>query len=95
MIDDIRHWKEKRSRVVILSGTKVRGEMLTEALGDRNIEAVFLEEPNRDVEPGEVIITHGTLHMGFEYPDIGFVVVSGKELFGQDKKTRRIKPNKN
>lgn len=95
LIDDIRHWKEKRSRVVILSGTKVRGEMLTEALGDRNIEAVFLEEPNRDVEPGEVIITHGTLHTGFEYPDIGFVVISGKELFGQDKKTRRIKPNKN
>ncbi|NLP14035.1 MAG: transcription-repair coupling factor [Clostridium sp.] len=95
LMEDIKHWKEKGSRVVILSGAKSRGEMLTEALANRNIEAVFLEKPNRGVEPGEVVITHGTLHMGFEYPDIGFVVVSGKELFGQDRKTRRIKSNKN
>ena len=32
--------------------------------------------------------------MGFEYPDIGFVVVSGKELLA-GQKTRRIKSNKN
>lgn len=95
LMEDIKHWKEKRSRVVILSGTKGRGEMLTEALASRNIEAVFLEELSRDVEPGEIVVTHGTLHTSFEYSDIGFVVVSGKELFGQDRKARRLKSNKN
>ena len=56
------------------------------SLGKQEYRGCFLEKPNRGVEPGEVVITHGTLHMGFEYPDIGFVVVSGKELLGRTEK---------
>ncbi|CDG37095.1 Transcription-repair-coupling factor [Acetivibrio thermocellus BC1] len=92
--EDISHWKKNRARVVILSGTKSRGEMLAETLRTKDIEAVYLEEPHRDIQPGEVVITHGVLNRGFEYPGIGFVVVSGKELFGQEKKTRRHKSAK-
>jgi len=92
--EDISHWKKNGARVVILSGTKSRGEMLAETLRTKDIEAVYLEEPHRDIQPGEVVITHGVLNRGFEYPGIGFVVVSGKELFGQEKKTRRHKSAK-
>lgn len=95
LTEDIKHWKKKHSRVVILSGTKSRGQMLVETLDSEKVEAVYLEEPSRDVEPGQVIITHGTLNKGFEYPGIGLVVVSGKELFGQDRKLRKVKANKN
>ncbi|ODM27443.1 transcription-repair coupling factor [Acetivibrio mesophilus] len=94
LAEDINHWKKNHARVVILSGTKSRGEMLAETLRTKDIEAVYMEEPDREIQPGEVIITHGILNRGFEYPGIGFVVVSGKELFGQDKKLRKHKSTK-
>jgi len=51
----------------ISHGTKSRGEMLAETLRTKDIEAVYLEEPHRDIQPGEVVITHGVLNRGFEY----------------------------
>jgi len=92
--EDISYWKKNRARVVILSGTKSRGEMLVETLRTKDIEAVYMDTPNREIQPGEVVITHGVLNRGFEYPGIGFVVVSGKELFGQEKKLRKHKSAK-
>jgi len=49
--EDISHWKKNGARVVILSGTKSRGEMLAETLRTKDIEAVYLEEPHRDIQP--------------------------------------------
>lgn len=94
LTEDINHWKKSNARVVILSGTKSRGEMLIGTLRTKDIEAVYVEELDRDIQPGEVVITHGILNRGFEYPGIGFVIVSGKELFGQDRKLRKYKSDK-
>jgi len=65
--------------------------MLAETLRTKDIEAVYLEEPHGIFSP-ESGNNHGVLNRGFEYPGIGFVVVSGKELFGQEKKQEGINP---
>jgi transcription-repair coupling factor (mfd) len=79
-------WKEKKNRIIILSGTRGRGERLRETLLSKGIEAIYTDDISVPVLPGQVVITHGSLHKGFEYPTIRFVLVSDKEVFGQDRK---------
>ena len=44
----------------------------------------------KDVPPkGQVVVTHGALQKGFEYPLINFVLVSDKEIFGKEKTVRK------
>lgn len=86
LCDSLSGWKQNRSRTLVLSGTRGRGERLRETLGTKGIETVYMDEVSSPVLPGQVIVTHGSLHKGFEYPSIGFVVVSDKEVFGQDRK---------
>ncbi|MGE5614951.1 MAG: transcription-repair coupling factor [Bacillota bacterium] len=81
-------WKKNKNRVLLLSGTKGRGERLRDMLLTGGIEALFAEEVNEPVMPGQIVITRGSLHKGFEYPTIGFVVVSDGEVFGQDRRKR-------
>ncbi len=79
-------WKKNKNRVLVLSGTRGRGERLRETLAAKGIETVYLEAVNTPVQPGQVVVTRGSLHKGFEYPSIGLVLVSDKEIFGQDRK---------
>jgi len=86
LTESLASWKREKNRVLLLSGTRGRGERLREALFEKNIEAVYADTKAEPVQPGQVIITHGSLNRGFEYPTIGFVVVSDKEVFGQERK---------
>jgi transcription-repair coupling factor (superfamily II helicase) len=89
LVDDIRHWKENHSKIVVLSGPKGRGERLNETLHANDIESIYVENYRQDLLPGQIIITHGSLNKGFEYPSIGLVIVSDKEVFGQDRRSKR------
>ncbi len=86
LTNSLSKWKKDRYMVVVLSGTRGRGERLGETLGSKGIEAVYLDEVSEPVQPGQVVITRGSLNRGFEYPTIGFVIVSDKEVFGQARK---------
>lgn len=88
-ISDIKMWKEKSSRLMVLAGTRGRGERLVDTLNDRGIECTYAEDPDTDIMPGQVVVARGSLNKGFEYSSIGFVVVSDKELFGQARKLKK------
>ncbi|MDP4093797.1 MAG: transcription-repair coupling factor [Bacillota bacterium] len=89
LTEDIRNWKQKNYRIVVLSGAKGRGEKLRESFEQDGIEAVYNDNTDFTVQPGQVVITHGSLNKGFEYPSIGWVLISDKEAFGADKKPKR------
>lgn len=89
LCEDIAGWKEKKSRIVVLSGTRGRGERLVETLRSKEVEAFYSENYEGELLPGQVMVTHGSLNKGFEYPSIGLVVVSDREVFGQDKKLKK------
>ncbi|NTV91077.1 MAG: transcription-repair coupling factor, partial [Clostridiales bacterium] len=86
----IREWKELKSRIILLSGTRGRGERLCETLAEKGIEAVYTDDLTAELLPGQLVITHGSLNKGFEYPTAHFVVVSDKEVFGQDRKHSKL-----
>ncbi|HEY5587064.1 MAG TPA: transcription-repair coupling factor [Ruminiclostridium sp.] len=91
LVDDIALLKEKNFKVIVLSGPSGRGHRLLETLSTNEIIANYEDSYDRELQEGEVVVTHGSLQKGFEYPTAGFVMISDKEIFGQDKRIKKAK----
>ncbi len=89
LVNDIKNWKQRKYRILVLTGNRVKAERLKVSLEDEGIEAVFKESYPDEILPGQVILTPGSLNNGFEYPGLGLVVVSDKEVFGKERKHRK------
>ena len=85
LIEDIKERKEKGFKIVILSGTRVRGERLVETLREREVESSYKDIVD-DIQESEVVITFGNQLKGFEYPDLNLSLISDKEVFGEAKR---------
>lgn len=94
LIEDIISKKQNKYKIVILSGTRTRGERLVQTLRDRGIESTY-KDTITDILSGEVVITFGSLLKGFEFDECGITIISDKEVFGEAKrKLSKIKNNK-
>jgi transcription-repair coupling factor (superfamily II helicase) len=90
LIKDLQGWKKAGYRVVLLSASRTRAERLAKDLQDEyDLRAYYSEDVSRPIQPGEILVTWGTLHRGFEYPLIRFAVITETDLFGIEKKKRR------
>lgn len=89
-IDDIKERKASGDKIVILSGTRARGERLEKNLREEDVEAVYKDSFD-EILDGQVIITFGMIDKGFQFPDLGLSVISDKELFGQGKRKSKKK----
>ena len=90
---DIQRLKKNGYRVLVLSGSKTRGERLCHDLQDFDIVAFYSRTLDHELLPGEVMISKGNLRKGFEYPNLRFVVLTEGDIFGGVKKqrTRKLK----
>ena len=84
-------FKKQGYRVLLLSGSRTRAKRLAEDLRDEELTAVYTEDPQREVQPGEVLTYYGHVKKGFEYPLIKFVVLSETDIFGAEKKKKKTK----
>ena len=91
LIKDLKRWKREKYRVVLLSGSHTRAKRLAGDLREYELSAFFSEEESPQVKPGELLVTYGNLHRGFEYPQIKFVVITEGDMFGAARKRRRRK----
>lgn len=91
LIEDIKDKKSRGYKILILSGTRPRGERLVDTLRERGIESSY-RDVIHEIKSGEVVITFGSQLKGFEYPDFKVGVISDKEVFGKAKKknTRKV-----
>ncbi|KYH34363.1 transcription-repair-coupling factor [Clostridium tepidiprofundi DSM 19306] len=85
LIDDIKDKKEKGYSIVILSGTKTRGERLINTLYERGIESTYRDMIS-EINLGQVIVTYGTQLKGFEYTELKLCIISDKGVFGESKR---------
>lgn len=90
LLNELRAWKEKNSRVVILTAGKSRGERLSAYFAEENMLVPYVEEPS-GLAAGSIIVTKGNLNKGFEYPEAGLVVISSGEAVSAEEaeKARR------
>lgn len=87
LLDDIKEKKSKDYRILILSGTRPRGERLVKTLEENGIESTY-SDSFKDIKPGEVKVTFGSQIRGFDFPDIKLSVISDIEVFGEYKKKK-------
>ena len=93
LIEEIKHKKSKNFKILILSGTRARGERLVDTLRDNGIESSYKDVVD-EIKSGEVVITFGNQLKGFEYPELKISVISDKEVFGKAKRKNIRKINK-
>lgn len=91
LVKDLKVWKKNGCRVILLSGSRTRAERLAEDLRDHELTAFFCDDRNRLVQNGEIMVTQGNVHRGFEYPLVKFVMISESDIFGAVKKKRKKK----
>lgn len=89
LVKDLKAWKKSGYRVVLLSGSKTRAERLAEDLREYELTAFYSDDRDRMVQNGEIMVTYGNVHRGFEYPLIKFVLISESDIFGASKKPRK------
>lgn len=93
LIEEIQEKKKNGYKVVVLSGTRPRGERFVEVLRDRDIEANY-KDVISEINDGEVVVTFGNQAKGFDYKDLKLCVISDKEAFGEGKRKSTKKHKK-
>lgn len=93
LIKDLSRWKKEGYRVVLLSASRTRASRLAGDLREYDLRAYCPDDGGEDheVKPGEILVTYGKLHRGFEYPMIKFIVITEGDMFGGEKKKRKKK----
>ena len=89
LVKDLTMYRKKGYRVLLLSGSRTRAKRLAEDLRDRELTAVYTEDPFRTIQPGEIVTCYGYVGKGFEYPFLKFVVLSETDIFGSEKKKKK------
>ncbi len=89
LVKDLQKWKKSGYRILLLSVSRTRANRLSEDLRDHDLNAFYSEDMDRVIQKGEIMVTYGSLHRGFEYPLINLVVISESDIFGAEKKKKR------
>lgn len=91
LVKDLKKYRKKGYRVLLLSGSRTRAKRLASDIRANELPAVYTEDPMREVLPGEVLTYYGHVKKGFEYPLLKFVVLSESDIFGAEKKKKKKK----
>ena len=89
LVQDLRRWKREGYRVILLAASRTRGNRLAGDLLEEGLTSFYTEDADREVQPGEVLVTYGNAQRGYEYPLIKFVVITESDIFGQQKKKKK------
>ncbi len=89
LVKDLRMYKKNGYRVLLLSASRTRAKRLAEDLGVYGLTAFYTENPEREIQSGEIMTFYGRVWKGFEYPLLKFVVISESDIFGAEKKRKK------
>ncbi len=89
LVRDLRRYKKNGYRVLLLSGSRTRAKRLAEDLRVYGLTAFYTENPDREIQSGEIMTFYGRVLKGFEYNLLKFVVISESDIFGAEKKKKK------
>lgn len=91
LVSDLKKYRKNNYRVVLVCASKTRAGRICKDLLDENLTAFECDDTERLVAEREIMIIHGSLRKGFEYPMIKFAVISDSDIFGQLRKKKKKK----
>ena len=89
LVKDLTRYKRQKYRIVLLCASRTRGQRLARDLTDNGVIAFYSEKEDRILQGGEVMVTYGNTHRGYEYPMLKFAVLSESDIFGHQRKKKR------
>lgn len=91
LIKDLKKYKKDEYRVLIFSASKTRAERLAANIREFELNAFFSESLDQELKKGQIMVSYGNLHKGFEYTKFKFVVLSESDIFGTKKQRKKTK----
>ena len=88
---DIRSYTQQSRAVAVVCGSELRCRNMCDALTDAGVPAQVSDLLPR---AGHVTVLEGTLSAGFEYPDLGLVVITEGQVLARRKKTAPRRSNR-
>ena len=61
LVKDLKRFKDRKYRILLLSPSRTRGNHLAENLMDRDLNAFFSEDYDHEIYPGEIMVSVGNL----------------------------------
>ncbi len=89
LVKDLKRYAKSGYRMILLCPSRTRAKRLAEDLRQEQLTAIYTQDPFRGPLVGEIILYHGTIKRGFEYPLLKFVVISESDIFGKVKKKKK------
>ncbi len=91
LVEDLKKYRTRGYRTIVLSGSRTRAERLAGDLQNEGLTAFYGRDYDRVLSPGEIMVMYGHVGKGFEYPLIRFAVITETDIFGQEQKPRKKK----
>jgi len=86
---DLQHYQKMRFSCLVLCGSRRRAELLQEMLNSRKLSAYIAIPLTTIPQPGQIILTDGTLPFGMEYPSAQLAILTEGQLTGRAKPKRK------
>ena len=93
--DDIAHYRNLGYRVVVLAGDMRRARILCEFLDGHGIHAAADEHPDALPEPGQCLVTPGSLSAGIEFPYARLAILTDTQIAASGLRRARHKQQTN
>lgn len=90
LYDDLAAWKSSGATVVILAQNSSRGKNLAGTLTEKGFDAVYAERGG-DFAEKKITVMRGEAKKGYEYPEIGFVLIAEQDIFTAQKNRKKRK----
>ncbi len=91
LIKDLELYRKRGYRIILLCPSRTRAQRLADNIINRDLPAIYTEDMDRRLIPGEITVMYGNVLRGFEYPLLKFVVISESDIFGVQKKKKKHK----
>ena len=89
LISDLNEYQKNKKRVVLLGGNEATAKKICSLLTEKEIIYKY-EENIKELNPGEIVITLGSLSAGFENYDLNLVLISLANTFEEVTKKRKV-----
>lgn len=94
LVEDMKKWKKNGYRVILLSGSRTRAQRLSKDLNEYEIPAFYKESMDKELKPGEIMVSYGALQKGFCYTSLRLVIVTEGDIFGAKHLVKKKKQKK-
>ena len=88
---DLAHYQKMEFSSLVLCGSRRRAELLQEMLSGKGLSAFLCIPLTTMPQPGQILLSEGTLPFGMEYPNFKLAVLTEGQLIARGEPKRRAK----